>query len=558
MVLLGGGKIINRRRFRRMAAGLALAPLMFWTVPLLASIDLDPKLHLGDLNIPQDVFPTPTALKDNVSFWRRVYSEWRLDQVALHDAAYPALIYEVVDLKGKAAESLTPDQTDQIERHRDALEKRLARLAAAGDDVASLSDSDRALRQNIIDAAGKVGLADAASRVRVQRGLRERFLKGLEASGRYDRAFRQIFREEGVPEDLVYLPHVESSFQNRARSSVGAAGMWQFTRSAGRLFLTVNRSIDQRLDPMAAARGAARYLHQAYQMLGDWPLAVTSYNHGIQGMLRAKAQYGTDFNRIVNEYESRSFGFASRNFYAEFLAAREVARDRERYFPEGVSLQRPLALDSVVLDRPTRSRDLARYYDVKHTTLVSLNPAWTSPAARGRLSIPAGTEVWLPAGTLNTVTVEKPAAPAAAMPVSLREQAGPLRGGHDQESGRQSAVLAPSPISVFHIVRENESLSTIAWHYGLSTKTLRALNDIPPRHNTIRVGQKLRVRDAVEPVVGGGKANDMIIHVVRRGDTPWDIAANYGISLRELLANNQLTKHSKLRPGQRLAIPVGR
>ena len=537
--------------FRLLAVSLVVTPLMFWMGPLKASIDPNPQLHFGSLEFHQDVFPTPEALRDNVIFWRKVFSEWHLNQVALHDADYPALVYEVIDLGGKTAESLTSAQYDQIQQRREALEKRLKRLATAGDDPSALSDEDRSLRQTIIDIAGKSALADAALRIRVQRGLRERFQQGLEISGRYDRIFREVFREEGVPEDLAYLPHVESSFQNHARSSVGAAGMWQFTRSAGRLFLTVNRAVDQRMDPVAAARGAARYLHQAYDMLGDWPMAVTSYNHGIQGMMRAKARYGNDFNRIVSEYDSKTFGFASRNFYAEFLAAREIARDHERYFPEGVVLQRPLELDSVVLDKPVRTHELAHLYMVKQANLVALNPAWTHRAARGDITIPAGVEVWLPAGTLSRESEEKQAVPVLSTDATTMSQS-------EEHIAASTPEMVPSPVSVFHIVRANESLSVIAKHYGLSLETLRALNDMPTYRDLIRVGQRLRVRDAVEPVVGGGKESDMIIHVVRKGDSPWVIAANYGIPVKDLLTANQLTKHSILRPGQRLGIPVSR
>ena len=477
---------MKNNSFRLVVGGLVLASTAFWMGSIDASIDPSPKPHGDELDIRQDVFPTPEALKDNVAFWRKVFAEWRLSQVALHDADHPGLVYEVVDLEGETADSFTSAQREQIKQHREALEKRLERLAAAGDDTAALSAEDRSLRQYIIDVAGKGALADAASRVRVQRGLRERFQQGLEISGRYDRAFREVFREEGVPEDLVYLPHVESSYQNRARSSVGAAGMWQFTRSAGRLFMSINRAVDQRMDPVAAARGAARYLRQAYEMLGDWPLAITSYNHGIQGMMRAKNQFGGDFNRIVREYDSRTFGFASRNFYAEFLAAREVARNREQYFPDGLEVQHPLALDSVVLDKPIRSHELARYYAVKHTELVALNPSWTHRAARSNIAIPAGAEVWLPAGTLNRISEEKTAATTASAAVAAVPESQP----EDQPS-ESEATPASSPVTVYHIVRANESLSTIARHYDLSIKTLRALNDMSARQNVVRVGQKL-------------------------------------------------------------------
>jgi len=299
------------------------------------------------------------------------------------------------------------------------------------------------------------------------------------------------------------------------------------------------------MDPVAAARGAARYLHQAYDMLGNWAMAVTSYNHGIKGMLRAKAQYGDDFNRIVEDYDSRTFGFASRNFYAEFLAVRDIVKNRDRYFPQNLDMKHPLALDSVVLDRPIRSRILAHYYGVKYSKLVALNPAWTRRTVRGITRIPAGVEVWLPAGTLNHADEDGATASGGLMRVSFPQET---------TESSQSASL-PAPVSVFHIVRRNESLSTIAFHYGLSVATLRALNDIPARKSRIYVGQKLRVRDAVEPVVGG-KDGNAVIHVVRRGDSLSVIAVSYGVPMRELLDANQLTRRSTLYPGQRLEIPV--
>ena len=101
---------------------------------------------------------------------------------------------------------------------------------------------------------------------------------------------------------------------------------------------------DQRFDPFASAIGAARYLSYAYSKLGDWPTAITSYNHGIVGMKRAQDQVGRDFARIVQTYASPAFGFASRNYYAEFLAAREIASNPIQYFPQEAQYEFPLSL----------------------------------------------------------------------------------------------------------------------------------------------------------------------------------------------------------------------
>jgi membrane-bound lytic murein transglycosylase D len=145
----------------------------------------------------------------------------------------------------------------------------------------------------------------------------------------------RIFRAEGLPLELTRLPLVESCFDVEAYSKVGAAGIWQFMPATGRLYaMDVNDSVDERRDPIASTRAAARFLRHNYEALEDsWPLAITAYNHGPAGIRRAISATGTtDIGVIVGRYDGPAFGFASRNFYAEFLAALDVDRHREAWF----------------------------------------------------------------------------------------------------------------------------------------------------------------------------------------------------------------------------------
>ena len=117
---------------------------------------------------------------------------------------------------------------------------------------------------------------------------------------------------------------------------VYSSGMSQLTRSTGRLFLQIDSAVDGRSDVLLAADGAARYLRQGYESIGAWPLALTGYNHGMAGMRNASRRLGTkDIVQIVRKYRSRTFGFASRNFYVEFLAANAVASNPPRPSPAG-------------------------------------------------------------------------------------------------------------------------------------------------------------------------------------------------------------------------------
>lgn len=357
-------------------------------------------------------------MREGVEFWKKVWSKWTLQQVVLHDTDHPSIVYEVFELPPPVSESYTDAQREYVKGRREALQAQLAALELKIMQAAPLADDEKALALKITGIAGGAGTDGASQRVRSQRGLRERFRRGLELSGRYHDTFADIFREAGLPEDLSFLPHVESSYQVAARSSAGAVGVWQFTRGAARKFMLMTPGLDERLDPVASARGAARYLKAAYDALGSWPLAITSYNHGIEGMRRARDRFGLNFPRILDEYDGRTFGFASKNFYKEFLAAREIAKDPAAYFPEGLAPEPPLEHDRVTLDRPTQAKSLASRYGMSLTALAAINPAWTSRALYGSSPVPAGTEIWLPQGTLSriaSVTKKPKASPPAAI-----------------------------------------------------------------------------------------------------------------------------------------------
>lgn len=280
------------------------------------------------------IFPKPPELEPQVAFWRKVYAKWSQSQVVIHDNRYLNLIYQVVRLPEPVSDGYyTPEQKAFLDRRLEQWRERLKVLESKLVRNEALSSWEEKLVDYIARRAGEKAVFGAADRVRSQRGLRERFRQGLELSQRYEPLFRGIFRQYGLPEELAYLPHVESSFQLTARSSAGAVGMWQFTPAAAKTFIG-DDSVAARLDPVRSAHGAARYLKAAYERLGSWPLAITAYNHGIGGMKRAKEQHGGDFVKIVRHYDHPLFGFASRNYYAEFLAACEVAGQAERFFPD--------------------------------------------------------------------------------------------------------------------------------------------------------------------------------------------------------------------------------
>jgi len=435
--------------------------------------------------------PQPTAIADNVAFWRQVYAEWGRGEVAIHDDEYLGVVYEVVELPGPLHDRYTDMQRAYVRARKHEYRQRLAEVERKLASGRSLSREERGLRDRLVAAGGRSAVFGASERVRAQRGTRERFRRGLEISGRYDRIFRDIMRARGVPEELAFLPHVESSFQLNARSSVGAAGVWQFMPATGREFMTVTPAVDERLDPVIAADGAARYLSDAYRRLGSWPLAITSYNHGVGGMQRAKAIYGDDFGAIARNYKGRAFGFSSRNFYACFLAAQQIASSPARYFPEGLRPAPPLREDRLVLHHRLPASQIAAHYDLSLEQLSTLNLAWRAPVRRGRASLPAGSTVWLPAGSLARVP-DQPR-PVTDVLIARSEPPAPSQTESQPTRERQPTARAPAAPAQHHVVRRNETLYRVALQYELSVEELRRLNRISPNDNTIRPGQRLRV-----------------------------------------------------------------
>ena len=300
-------------------------------------------------------FPLPAGLKDAVEFWKRIFTRYGFAEVVMFDPLDPGRIYSVL-------------RATDNEQGRALVDKERARIVADYD------------------------LVDDETRIRSQRGAKEHFAEGLKISGRYMAQMQRIFRDEGVPVELAYLPLVESSFNIRARSVVGALGMWQFMPETGKKFMRVDTTVDERRDPMASTRGAARLLKENFRILGSWPLAITAYNHGTEGILRAvKTVESDNLVDLIRRYQSPAFGFASKNFYAEFLAVVDIAANREVYFPY-LRPYRPVALREVEVKRQAPLHAVLKPAAISQSDFFEWNPA-LEPKVK---FLPVGYRVKLP------------------------------------------------------------------------------------------------------------------------------------------------------------------
>ena len=550
----------NRSRGARLRG---LAPVSGAALILVASLAAaEERYHPA---IDPDLFPLPANLEAAVEFWKDVFATYSSDQVILHDERHLDVVYSVVDmgdLRATASSELQIDR-ERIRRVRAEMSRiaKALRDLAAGRPATDLPPDLRSIPSRMENiAGGRAKYRRAAGLIRSQRGLRNRFEEAIEISGMFMPGIQRTLAEYGVPSEIRCLPFVESMFNYRARSKVGASGAWQFTASTGRAFLHMDEAVDARSDVLLAAEGAARKLRQDYESLEVWPLALTAYNHGAGGMARAVRRLGTrDIGVIAEKYRSRTFGFASRNFYPEFLAAVIVYAERDRHFP-GVEPFPEIQFDVVDRDRYVALTDLATATGVEMDELAELNPALDRSVLAGSLLVPPRYPLRVPAGTASRFE-------------SAYAELSPER-----KPDRQAAFG--------YRVRRGDTLGAIARRFGSSVSEIQRANRLP-RADRIYVGQRLRIpqrgsgRAAPPPVqraavrtpeertstapaaTAAGQAGNSrqapseIVHVVRSGESVHRIARKYGVTVAAVAAANGLRRPDVIHAGQRLKIPAG-
>jgi len=418
---------------------------------------------LAQASADQRNFPEYKIISANVLFWEKVYSTHSINTSIIHDKHDLSRIYGTVSMVEDGfpnARKLNRQKVDQVKSH---IKTILLDLASNPRPRTREQKRIAALFGNTTRSSV---YREASKNIRSQRGLKERFQEGVVRSGAYMDQLKSIFRAEGLPEDLVYLPHVESSFNPMAFSKFGAAGMWQFTHGTGKEFMRIDYIIDERRDPIISGLAAAAFLKRNYQQLGTWPLALTAYNYGPAGMRRALNQEGS-YEKIFQNYTKGHFKFASRNFYAEFLAAVKVAKRLER---SGLVLEEPLRGITVKLPAYTRADRLCDYLDISTAILKKYNPALRDPVFKGSKYIPKNYVLKLPYRFNNSRLL------SAAPP----------------------SIFSPSQKrSKFYRVKPGDSAGTIAYRHKVSLKDLIRVNNLNTKA-VIRVGQNLRIPVTVD------------------------------------------------------------
>lgn len=413
---------------------------------------------------------------------------------------------------------------------------------------------------------------------------RSQFERFLERKAMYGEAIRGWLRDEGVPDDLIWLAFIESGINPLAYSRAHAAGIWQFIPGTGRVYgLKYDFWTDERRDPERATRAAARHLKDLFEAYGSWELAFSAYNAGPRRVERAVRVAGhRDYWRMV--HQSHVLPRETRHYVPKMVAVYRIGQRPEAY---GFTLTAPpasMAWRTIELPSRVALADVARQAGLEERDLKPLNlhlrRGLTPPSGRSFVNVPLAQadqiEAWVAAGNLPRAefggihvvrrgdTLSDLARAYGTTVSDLRALNGLgtrslLRIGQQlavPTPGRQSrattvAAVASEPIRTSSVVvRRGDTLGRIAARSGTTVAALRQLNGLEGDH--IVVGQRLRVRDSAE-----ASTEAQTTYRVRSGDTLWSIAQRFNVSIEAIRSLNGL-RGSAIRAGDVLRIPGAR
>ncbi len=544
-----------------------------------------------------EIFKCPPSLRDNVEFWKDIFTKYDREQVVLHDKEYINIIYEVIDLKKEFSGNKysTKQKLNTIKRYKKIYIDILSRLQKFSGSADKLSGEEYRVF-NLFERINKKDKFYRAKRnIRSQYGLRDKFINGLIIQGKYIRKIKEILREEGIPEEISALPHVESSYNTNARSKRGAVGIWQFTRPTGKIFLRINSSVDERKDPFKSTTAVAKLFKNSYELLQSWPLAVLAHNYGAQGVRRAVRKLKTrDISVIIEKHKTNRFGFASKNFYPEFLAAVEVEKNYKDYFGE-IELSDNLELESLVLNYNNSAGSLLKLFNIERKKFIELNPHINKNIITRNRIVPKRTLVYLPPEKYfvykksekediktNKVTADsKIVKKGIVKPKEVKKETIKSK----EEINVTSAIkLNELDLSVYteknieNYFNINVSPDETLWHYarwsGISINSIKKANNIKTS-NHLRLHQKIKIplaknysdifenkrkeyhKKIEENFFKVYKIEALIEHQIEKGENIWEICYQiYGVPFWLVYRYNDINKLVKVKPGDNIIIPI--
>lgn len=320
----------------------------------------------------KSIFKPSGDLRGRVDFWKKIYSEISENAGLFHDPDFPEYVFGEISW-----------EHIQSDKSLSAKEKRKK--------IKNLIQYER------IRLAAKWKIKNL-KRIRLQTGLKERMQKALFLSGQYLPMMEDVFRKKNLPVELSRLPFVESSFNVNAQSKVGASGLWQIMPFVARPEGYIKNFYDKRNHPYYATVLAADMLSDNYRALKKWPLAISAYNHGLGGIKKmvriSNSNYLPDL--IESGDKTRSWGFASENFYACFLAVLEVEKEAKSLFGEGLLKAKPLPMNRVITVKAVPKKEALKYFGGSLDNFRKYNPHLNMALLKKIKEIPSGVPLVLP------------------------------------------------------------------------------------------------------------------------------------------------------------------
>jgi len=362
-------------------------------------------------------------------------------------------------------------------------------------------------------------------------GPERRFLlESYERAGRFRPFILQALKDAGIPEELSWLPLIESGFKVRALSRARALGLWQFIPSTGYKFgLTRDRWVDERMDVSKSTHAAIAYLKELHNIFGDWSTVLAAYNCGEFRVLRLirnqNINYLDDFWDLF-----RQLPYETARYVPRFLAALHIINNPEKFGFELDAPAEPLRYEVVEVSKQVRLADVAQSLGVSKTEMQLLNAE-----LRYKVTPPKAYELKVPEGKRSTLVAKLDEIPA---------------------------YVPPRTYYTHHRVRRGETLSHLADRYHTSIRAIMDANNLR-RANYVRVGQRLKIpargksrtyvlaRQAAE-----ADSSKPLRHRVKRGESLWLLARAYNTNIREIMRLNNMTS-TRLHVGQVLVVRQG-
>ncbi|MBO5700676.1 MAG: LysM peptidoglycan-binding domain-containing protein [Bacteroidales bacterium] len=375
----------------------------------------------------------------------------------------------------------------------------------------------------------------------------------LGLSAYYLPQFEEIFDYYGLPKELKAMAIIESALNPVAVSRARAKGMWQFMyRTALQYNLKINSYIDERLDPVASAHAAAKYLRDSYTIFGDWFLAISSYNCGVGNVNKAIRRAGSrDFWKIY-PYLPRE----TRGYVPSFIAALYMLEYYKEHNMQPAQLNMPAHIDTFKVHKNLHFEQISAVVGVPMDDLKNYNPQYIEHIIPGN----SGEQILkLPYNYTNAFIEKEKEVYTYKDSIYFN----PIT----KESIKKNASLS-SGGNITHVVKRGETLGHIAMKYRVSVKNLMRWNGLTSK-SVLRIGQRLKINGGTAPAVtssGGGskasggsaatsKSGGYEWYTIKKGDTLLGIAYKFsGVSLNDILRLNGLTKNSKIYPGRKIKI----